>query len=470
MLALVFCAALAALSFNLNHIGLAETFVDPVARIPAQDEAVYSSTALHMAASGNWLTPMFLGRYALYKPPLLYWAAAATTLRLPSLLAAALIATILFAWMWQANALASAIAGCTLLIFDRVFFELARLVLTDMLLVLWIVIAMACVYWKGPWWIAGIAAGLAIMTKGVAGILPLLMLLGSGVSLPQFARVCGLAALVAAPWHLYQLAVHTRWFWAEYILTEHFTWAVATPSQSTHENQLWYYLRRLWLTDPVLSLATLAGVPFLIRERNRLQLVWIAVVLFAYIAFGYRNTSYLLLLIPVLCLVASRACQPWPVAALAIFAVGTQIHKLPYSPEHPLPSVQALRNYAALQRPNDLIIVAPDDEFVSATLPIHHVRYCFFDPHRDAAPLPLDFRYLGITVTVPEFNGLAKTKPTFASRLAEIGLPSTDPIATVINARSWDEIGILIAANPAVDFFLPAGYDGHPARYFRLAK
>ena len=460
VLAAVFCAALAALSYNLNHIGLAETFVDPVARIPAQDEAVYSSTALHMASSGGWLTPMFLGRYAFYKPPLLYWAVAVSSrlgasLRLPSLLAGAALATLLFAWMWSAHSLAAAIAGTALLVFDRVFFELSRLVLTDMLLLLWIAIALAAMHWKAPWWIAGIAAGLAILTKGVAGFLPLLIILASGAGLKRFTQICSLAALVAAPWHLYQLATHTRWFWAEYILTEHFTWAVATPSQSTQEPQLWYYLRRLWITDRVLSLAALAGAAFLVRERNRLLTVWIAVVLLAFFGFGYRNTSYLVLLIPPLCLVAARAARHWTAASMILIATATQIHKLPYQAEHPLPSVQTLRNYAALQRPNDLIIVAPDDEFVSATLPIRHVRYCFFDLNPSAPPLPLDFRYLGITLTVPEFNNLAKTKPIYAQRLADFGLPSTAPIGTVITARTWDEVNALIAANPASDFFLP---------------
>jgi 4-amino-4-deoxy-L-arabinose transferase-like glycosyltransferase len=154
-LAAVFFISLIIFGYNLGGPGLAETYIDPVARIPAQDEAVYSSTALHMARSGGWLTPMFLGRYAFYKPPVLYWAVGASVavfggstwaLRLPSLLAGATVATILFVWMRDAYSLAAAIAGCLLLLSDRTFHVLARLVLTDMLVTLCIVVAMFCVF------------------------------------------------------------------------------------------------------------------------------------------------------------------------------------------------------------------------------------------------------------------------------------------------------------------------------------
>src|SRR6476469_6101615 len=69
--------ALAWLLPRAARVGLAGDYVDPVGKITAQDEALYSHTAIHMATAGGWLTPMFMGRYALYKPPLLYWLAGA---------------------------------------------------------------------------------------------------------------------------------------------------------------------------------------------------------------------------------------------------------------------------------------------------------------------------------------------------------------------------------------------------------
>jgi 4-amino-4-deoxy-L-arabinose transferase-like glycosyltransferase len=59
--ALVFAAALALLGFGAGRAGIA-----------ARDEALYSHTALRMARQGDWLTPRFLDRLALYKPPAVY--------------------------------------------------------------------------------------------------------------------------------------------------------------------------------------------------------------------------------------------------------------------------------------------------------------------------------------------------------------------------------------------------------------
>src|ERR1700694_3765558 len=69
--------ALVCLLVRSARVGLAGGYVDPIAKITAQDEALYAHSAIRMARQGGWLTPMFMGRYALYKPPLLMWVAAA---------------------------------------------------------------------------------------------------------------------------------------------------------------------------------------------------------------------------------------------------------------------------------------------------------------------------------------------------------------------------------------------------------
>src|SRR5665647_1151359 len=69
--------ALACLLVHAARVGLAGDYIDPIGKITAQDEALYAHSAIAMARNGDWLTPRFMGRYALYKPPLLVWAAAA---------------------------------------------------------------------------------------------------------------------------------------------------------------------------------------------------------------------------------------------------------------------------------------------------------------------------------------------------------------------------------------------------------
>ena len=91
--------ALACLLLRAARVGLAGDYIDPISKITAQDEALYSHSAIAMAREGAWLTPRFMGRYALYKPPLLVWTAGVSakllgisrlSLRLPSAILSAL--------------------------------------------------------------------------------------------------------------------------------------------------------------------------------------------------------------------------------------------------------------------------------------------------------------------------------------------------------------------------------------------
>ena len=71
--------ALACLLVRAVRVGLAGDYIDPISKITAQDEALYAHSAISMARHGDWLTPHFMGRFALYKPPLLIWGAAIST-------------------------------------------------------------------------------------------------------------------------------------------------------------------------------------------------------------------------------------------------------------------------------------------------------------------------------------------------------------------------------------------------------
>ena len=109
--------------------------------VTAQDEAVYSHAAIAMVESGDWSTPTFLGRFFLYKPPLLYWLSGASaklfgvsawSLRLPSILAAALTAGLVFVWVrgdtksqWRAA------VAVLLLAMSPLYTELGRRNMTD---------------------------------------------------------------------------------------------------------------------------------------------------------------------------------------------------------------------------------------------------------------------------------------------------------------------------------------------------
>ncbi len=486
--------SLAVLGFRLGSSGVASGLVDPVGGIRAQDEAVYSHSAIRMARHGDWLTPRLLDRYALYKPPLLLWLAggsakalgiSAFSLRLPSLVAGALLAALVFAWGRAAHSAVAGTVAALLVVSNPLVHSLSRLNLTDALLALWIAAALCCLAAdpqlssrRARWGFAA-ATGLGIMTKAVAGLLPLFVLAGLAATarpdmrppLKRVLQVVGITALVAAPWHLYQLAVHTRWFWAEYIQDELFLFGAGSPPQTSREHQVWFYLRRLLVTDPVLAALALAGLPALWRRRREARTLaliwWIAVVLAAVLLFRYRNVAYLAPLVPALALVAAvygpfsgRRPQLALLACLVVvFGLRTQFPGRPWGLNYPAggsaPSGAALDRYASWRRPHELIIVEPEDEFYSSLLPLERVRYCFIDPQDRPSERALDFHQLGILVTAAQFAEMDRHHETFAARLREWGLDTATPLATAIVARSAAEVRQMIRARPASDFFLP---------------
>jgi hypothetical protein len=304
------------------------------------------------------------------------------------------------------------------------------------------------------------------MTKGIAGVLPLVILFAFAAlsrQRPHAARITqaiAIAAIFAAPWYIYQIVIHPHWFWAEFVQTEILSWGLAAPEQTTSEGHWAFYVKRLFLLDPIL-LAALAFA--LVRWRPKPPLVWLSAVFAAAMVFQYRNAAYLLPAYPAMAIIGSGAIprrgRGWILAAaIGVFIVKAAEPKqpwgLPFSPEFVNRSYAALDRYAALHRGNDLLLIQPDDQFYSACLPLAHVRYVYLDPRPSRPRLPLDFEYLGISVTVPDFNRLAELRPIFEQRLREFDLYSNEAIAGVILARTQDEITELMNHNPEADYFI----------------
>jgi 4-amino-4-deoxy-L-arabinose transferase-like glycosyltransferase len=499
-----FCAvallALACLLVRAARVGLAGDYVDPVGKITAQDEAYYANPAIAMAREGEWLTPRFMGRYALSKPPLLVWAAAVSgkllgvsrlSLRLPVAIFSALALGLLFLWAgelagWQAGAVAGA-----LLLSNHLWNTLAVLTMTDGLLVAFFIAAFYAIFCD-PWlesrpalFVFSGAVAAAILTKGIAGILPLgvlglCWLAARRQERPAFRRVCLAAALafgLAAPWFVYQFAVHPRWFWTEHIAVEILGFGAGAPPQTSQENQALFYLMRLAATDPLLLAMAAAAIPAFLRDlRGRraapvLLAAWMAVMLAAMLAWQYRNASYLLPLLPALALLAAawgpfrtRQYAPWMAVVLAAgFLVKSSAPELPWGLDYRtgtvLPAAPVLSAYCAQARGNELIILDVTDDLYAAALPLARLRYATVAPvETPAGPYSMPFEELGITVTVDQFNHLARYTPAFRNRLREWGLDSGAPIATLITAHGAADLTALVRAHPESDFLISAFY------------
>ncbi len=293
--ALVFAASLLTLGWNAGAPGFATAYVDPIAPMPAQDESVYASSSFYMAAHGDWMTPRYLGRYALYKPPLYYWLSAACVkilgrtalaIRIPSILAGAATVALIFWTLRASMPLAPSLTAAILLLSSHLFFVLSRTGLMDALLTFETAVAM-CVLVLDPRLesrralaIFGCASGAAIMTKALAGLFPLF---GLGLfwlisrerpRITRLAQAVLITVVVALPWHLWQLHAHPHWFWNEYVMTESLEQGNAAPIQTTQETQVGYYAKRLAILDPVLLIAALAGAVAAAVRSKRHRTIW----------------------------------------------------------------------------------------------------------------------------------------------------------------------------------------------------
>jgi len=151
------------------------------------DEGRYAEIGREMAFSNDWLIPRLNGFEHFQKPPMLYWATAASiklfgvnewAARLPSALSA--LGTILFTF-WIGSRLFGFKTGTlatVILISSFEYFALARILNTDMMLTFWTTAATAFfLRWTitpegRRWeWFYFISVGLAFLTKGPVALL-----------------------------------------------------------------------------------------------------------------------------------------------------------------------------------------------------------------------------------------------------------------------------------------------------------
>jgi 4-amino-4-deoxy-L-arabinose transferase-like glycosyltransferase len=481
-------------AWNIGDVRIASAYVDPIAPVLAQDESVYVHSVMRMAADGDWLTPKVLGRFSLSKPPLLEWLSAISMklfglgllpLRLPSLLFGAIGVGAVFAWTAAGRSRTTAAVAALLLVSSPLWMTFSRLCYTDVLASALVLLAMYTLAMdsglnsRRSRVLFGIFAGAAFMARSVVGILPFLALavhcaLVQAGMRPRiqsvFESICA-AAAVALPWHVYQIVVHPQWFWADYVL--HQLVAVGITEATGVTNYPLFYIRRLAAMEPVLCIFTILGAFGLRRAWPRrdpiltVALSWAVVIAVNLALFRGRSVSYLVLLLPVLCILSGLLLPRFlerggPVVIgtlIVMFAAKVELQGHPWSLRYQSPRLQsaaAMRWYYAQNRDTELIVAKPDDEFYSMTLPHLRLRYCLPHANRVISAVAPHYLYLGIAVTAAQFADLPRLQPVFAERLSNWGLHSTEPVATAIILKAPEEIGKVMAASPFADFYLPA--------------
>lgn len=315
------------------------------------DERFYAGAAYRMVNEGFWLIPRvpFREGFFLEKPPLVMWLQSVSitllgervlAVRLPSILATLGVALLTYLIGREVWSRVAGLAGMASLLASPALFWNSHSGITADTDAVLLLFGSAFVWWT---WrgadrpellpAAGIAAGLAVLTKGVAAgvfvivVLPLVL-----PRLREYLRVetavaVGATVLLALPWNLYAYIQYPD----EYVTQMYLQQVVARAtgrSFVTHGDTLlpWMnypyfdgfsrYLRPFWIT------AALGGVAHIVANRSRSQprydpaqnktlgiIWWTVAPLLTFSILGGNHIWYILPMVVPISLLSGRAVE-----------------------------------------------------------------------------------------------------------------------------------------------------------------
>jgi 4-amino-4-deoxy-L-arabinose transferase-like glycosyltransferase len=252
------------------------------------DEAWYAQVSREMLDADDWLTPRWNGEPWFHKPPLAFWATMASfsafgisepSARLFSTLCGSLTIAAVAAFLAHRFSFSIGLFGAILLTAIPGFSRYAARGQLDGPLTLFVSLHLLS-FWSARmnprWhWLAGICFGLSVMTKGAAAGLAFVVIGAFSLSMREFAFLkqrsfwggIAVALVIAAPWHIHQLATHGDKFLNDYG-TRHFTqFFDRIPGEETPGPRWDYYLQSLSRSAPwgwaILTLGATAAVSLL---------------------------------------------------------------------------------------------------------------------------------------------------------------------------------------------------------------
>ncbi len=284
--------------------------------LPAFDDTTYALIAKTILKTGDWITMRWLDIPYFFsgKPPLNFWFTAFfyKTLgigELSSRLSTAIHGIAGIAVVYFIGALYSPRVGVlssALLISFPDYFRLSQSAMLDIPLTVYMSLSLlfylrACRDMTARYYfLSGISFGLAIMTKSVVGITPLVVIVvfhlveGNPRALvaKPFITVIASGLLVALPWHIWEYLRHGSAFVTKYLLgtISHTTTDVLVTA---HRSSPTFYLRILYANDPVHLFLFLVSLPLLIGlavRKNRESLLLLIYVLFIFVVFTSFDT------------------------------------------------------------------------------------------------------------------------------------------------------------------------------------
>lgn len=481
----VFLVSFTVLGWSINQYGIAAAYSDPVGQVRAQDESIYVNAAIRMTEDGDWLTPKVMGRPYFQKPPMLMWLSALSlrafgqslfSVRLPSVLLAALAVTAVFLWCSRLHSMGAGILAAGLLLLSPFWQILSRLCYTDIPASAFGVLALTCVAFdlrlerRRTRIAAGLFAGAAVLAKGPAGVLPVAALVVWWIVLPLRLRprliamgeLLAVLCFAAAPWYIYQLSMHPHWFRADMVQLAMLGAGKRPEQAGIFDRNAFYYAQRFFEMDPLaaaIAVAGLAGSWRIARMREQparlLAFCWAILTIAGISAFQVRNLPYVVLALPPIFILGSAVLNPRLWIASVVLLVAALLRVFSASVAPPIDAAGDMRVYYGLYRDTELIAVESGDEFYAATLSLPRVRYAFLDPSGSIPRTVPHYVATGLVLTADQFTSLPALLPGFRKELARYDWYSTEPIGTVISLSQPQDLDAIIRTHQGSDFYIP---------------
>lgn len=280
------------------------------------DESIYSQLGVEMRQTSHFLTPSWNGDLWLEKPPMVAWVTAIGQTLVPNLEYGSRlfmpVFTILTLYaVYQIGTILSGptagVAAMAILGYFNLFLGRGVSVNTDGML-------LAAITWtvllalknSSPWKVA-LAIAFAIMVKGPAGILAILITLPIIIlkSKSYILHTLYFTLIFTLPWHLYQLFANGSSFYTPYLLEQ--VLRRATVPIEFHLESRWFYFLQLY-RDLGLGVLLTSMVGFIFLKRKTLIYGWwLLLPLVLFTLAKTRLSWYILPVYPALALLIGHA-------------------------------------------------------------------------------------------------------------------------------------------------------------------
>lgn len=286
------------------------------------DEGRYAEIPREMVESGDYTVPRLNDIRYFEKPPLLYWAVAASykafginewSFRFPNALAAALCVFSLFFFVRRWADDIAAFLGSLVLLSSFGFFAMARIVTTDMVLTFWLFLSLLCFYGyyreriTGFLWGFYAAMALATLTKGpvapvllCASLFIFLIMEGNLSFLKEMkiARGVMLYCIIAAPWFVV-ISIREKQFFHFFFIDQHILRFLST--KHNRSGPVYYFLPVLFGGMLPWSLYIPRAFSMAFKKRDcRLFAIWSVLVFLFFSLSGSKLPPYILPVFPTL--------------------------------------------------------------------------------------------------------------------------------------------------------------------------